>query len=59
MKKLIIKDIPKRTLDLCKEVALNEKYETAPLKIYKDIRMAFTANKTIDELALKYPLELV
>ncbi len=51
--------VGKTTLKLCKEIAENEQYVTAPLAIYNKIRGQFTIAKTIEEVATEYPLELV
>ncbi len=58
--KLIIKNIPKETIELCRIEADKAKYQTAPLTIYKNIRFLFTHNQTINEvIVLGYDEALV
>ena len=52
--------VGKTTLKLCKEIAENEQYATAPLRVYKNIREQFTIAKTVTEIVeMGYPLELI
>jgi len=52
--------VGKTTLKLCKEIAENKQYATAPLRVYQDIRTQFTIAQTVNQvIELGYPQELV
>jgi len=51
MKKFDIKKINKTTLELCRIEALKQKYITAPLTIYMNIRYCFSYNLSIEEVS--------
>ena len=57
----INKNIKKDTLRMCKEVADECKYQTAPMTMYLKIRGYFTIAKTIDNIVEEngYNRELV
>lgn len=60
MKQLNIKNIQKDILNQCKEIALTEKYQTAPLRVYIIIRNEIGINRNIKDIVnLGYPEDLV
>jgi hypothetical protein len=60
MNKLNVSKISSHTIKLCKIEADKQEFITAPLTIYKDIRMLLSAAKTIEYISnIGYSMELV
>lgn len=60
MIKLNINKIDNKVLEQCRNIAEDSKYETAPVRIYEDIRNAFCIAKSVEDIvSMGFPLDLV